>query len=113
MKISPRPRPRPKGNLAAPKPAVFLEPAGILPDDLDPYELGYRAQAGESGPTVVSPFYNHYRQARSDTSTAPFIFPVVIHHYVEGETYGPELTASSQRLRLAEIATPGKDWTCR
>jgi iron complex outermembrane receptor protein len=67
------------------------------------YELGYRAQPGNSLSLSVSAFYNVYDDVRSTSLSPPdpvlgTPFPLYYENNLEGETYGFELTTTWQVL---------------
>jgi iron complex outermembrane receptor protein len=67
------------------------------------YELGYRAQPGNSLSLSISTFYNIYDDVRSTSLSPPdpvlgTPFPLYYENNLEGETYGVELTVTYQPL---------------
>jgi iron complex outermembrane receptor protein len=67
------------------------------------YELGYRAQPGNSLSFSASTFYNVYDDVRSTSLSPPdpvlsTPFPLYYENNLEGETYGVEFTATYQPL---------------
>jgi len=61
------------------------------------YELGWRAQPSKKISLSLSTFYNVYNNIRSaEPGPAPFGIPITFGNGVEGQTYGVELSATSQ-----------------
>jgi len=84
-------------NLPAPFPQSILSGnAAFASEKLVAYEAGYRAQIGTNASVSISTYYNDYYDLRSTTTTAPFVFPLVFHNNLEGETYGAELAGNYQ-----------------
>jgi iron complex outermembrane receptor protein len=60
------------------------------------YELGWRFQLQSNSSFSISTFINEYRNIRSAEPSVPTVIPIVIGNGVEGETYGVELSVTSQ-----------------
>jgi iron complex outermembrane receptor protein len=91
--------------LPAPLPQNLLAGGGdgFEAESVVAYELGYRAQLGESGSLAASVFWNHYDHLRSTMPTAPFTFPLFFRNDVQGRTSGLEFSANyrlHERWRL-------------
>jgi iron complex outermembrane receptor protein len=85
-------------GLAAPFDKIFNGGPDFVSETVIAYELGYRAQLGQKVSASISTFYNNYDNVRSFTPDPTFLFPLVTHNNLEGETYGFELTATYQAL---------------
>ncbi len=76
---------------------------GFKSETLIAYELGWRAQLGESGMFAASAFLNDYDDLRSTSVSAPdpvfgLPFPFYFENNLKARTYGAELSASYQAL---------------
>lgn len=60
------------------------------------YELGYRVQPGPALAVDLATFFNVYDDLRTLEPTLPFGLPLVIGNGFEAETYGVELTVTTQ-----------------
>jgi len=62
------------------------------------YELGYRAKLGSKVTTSISTYYNQYDDLRSTSFNSKTVFPFFFQNYLEGDTYGVELSVGYQPL---------------